>query len=1563
MNMFTKGMEVSAFVEALRNRGVQLWVEGEALKFKAPKGVMTAELKSILLAKKSEVIGFLNHVPDEVTLTAYPEDRYEPFPLTDLQLAYIVGRRNNYELGGVGCHSYIELDMPRLDHARLENAWHKLILRHEMLRAVIGTDGKQQILKHVTLPEVICHDTKGLSASAFETAIIQARNEMAYRRYDSTCWPLYELRLTQHDDRSILHHSTDLLIADFASIQILLAELGELYQHPEKELDAINVSFRDIVLYQQACHSQQESDSKYQVDRQYWQQRIPSLPGAPELPIHQNIHPPAHPIPDGEPSFERLSLEVSPPEWQALCQIATSHHITPSGAVMNAFAEVLQRWSRNDDFCINLTLLNRKAPHPDVNRIVGDFIAVNVLEIAHDRGGDFKERAVALQHQLWKDLEHDSYTGIDVLRDMTKDRKSNTLIPVVYTSTVGVSGEALPNNAFMHDAKLNFGITQTPQVWLDCQATERKGALCVDWDIRKGVFLPGVIEQAFDAFKTLLLSLSKSKGHWNSRMPVSLNSDCIALRKKLNTERDAPLPEGFLHASFCHHAITSPDKVALIHDAQTPITFTYRDMAEWSLSIADTLLDKGLQPGEPVAIFLDKGPQQIAAIMGILLAGGAYVPIDVIQPEKRRNTILHDACIRLILTAQTDANLNWPADIRTMVIAEPPTLERNDLALKQRLSRIIDQGLQSDTRNQLAYILYTSGTTGRPKGVMLTHEGVGNTIAGFNAEFGIESDDKTLALVNYSFDLSVLDIFCTLSAGATLVLPGDGWRNNPEVWAKTIQHQRVTIWNSVPAHMQMLMSLCENSRSMDLSTLRLAFISGDWIPVSLPPKILEMLPTLSLNSLGGPTEISVTCIANQIKDVPEGATSIPYGLPLRNHRLYIQNNQYEDCPDWVPGEMLVGGPGVAKGFINDPKRTRERFILHPVSGERMYKTGDICRYRPDGVIEILGRQDNQVKIRGHRIELGEVEAALNELSYVQQAVALVRSGPAELVCALVLNTEVLHGEDKVEEATGDIIHRVQNDLAALLPGYMIPSNVITMSSIPLSNNGKVDRISLKACFDTLIVNKHTEELPLETPLELKLAEIWKALLKTEHIYRSDDFFLKGGSSLTAVELLNRLSEAGFIVNIDMIFNNAVFEKMVDVLEASEDAEEAFRQSIDLDSLCANALRNYPNATPLEKQGAQSGNVFMTGATGYLGVYILKMLLDKTDDTLYCLVRCRDESEGYNRIRKVIADQGLDWEIDTKRINIIPGDLTKERYGLDDAQYQSLSQNIDKVLHIAALISLIAPLSELYPINVKGSANAIELATTGKIKPIHYMSTIGVHYRLPYEENEPPVLESVAPDGPWHKPELTYEHTKYMAEQIFYRAREKGVPVNIYRSGAITWDNTLEAPFINDDAFVKFFRTCLSIAAYPESRILISTTPVNIVADAIVEISQMCIQGKGENYHVVSRHSHTGEQIYCWLNELGCHFKSVDFATWDKQLADSFGRGFINRYFKHGMEQGGHHQYRIDNTESALATLDKTPFVITKEYFEPLVAHYKEAINRVFVEKVDSVKASKQKEGA
>lgn len=373
MNEYTH--PVPELVAKLSASGILLWVEDGQLRFKAPAGALSTERRQMLQARKGEILAHL--IATDTSIQADPANRFEPFPLTDLQLAYIVGRRDNYELGGVGCHNYLELQMPALDPQRLERAWHALIMRHDMLRAEIGTDGQQRVLRSVVLPPLRCDDLRGASAEEFERATLASRDEMAFRRYDSERWPLYEIRLTLHDDSSVLHYSTDLLIADFASIQLLLAELGQLYHRPETAPAPLTLTFRDVVMSERRRRQHPDTEARQQKDRDYWMARLPDLPGAPELPLLPHA---ARPL-QNTPSFERHGFDLPAGSWQRFSEIATAQQLTPTAAVLAVFTEVLRLWSRQPDFCINLTLFNRPPVHEQIQHIVGDFIAVNVLEV------------------------------------------------------------------------------------------------------------------------------------------------------------------------------------------------------------------------------------------------------------------------------------------------------------------------------------------------------------------------------------------------------------------------------------------------------------------------------------------------------------------------------------------------------------------------------------------------------------------------------------------------------------------------------------------------------------------------------------------------------------------------------------------------------------------------------------------------------------------------------------------------------------------------------------------------------------------------------------------------------------------------------------------------------------------------------------------------------------------------------------------------------------------------------------------------------------------------------
>ncbi|MEX5612853.1 amino acid adenylation domain-containing protein, partial [Pseudomonas protegens] len=361
-----------------------------------------------------------------------------------------------------------------------------------------------------------------------------------------------------------------------------------------------------------------------------------------------------------------------------------------------------------------------------------------------------------------------------------------------------------------------------------------------------------------------------------------------------------------------------------------------------------------------------------------LRAGAAYLPLDTNQPEARRQLILDNAEVARVLSQSwLSDSLCWPARV-TQVIA----VDQGPRAAQRALP-----SLDIDPQ-QLAYVIYTSGSTGVPKGVMINHQAALNTIVDINQRFAIEAQDRVLALASLGFDLSVYDIFGLLAVGGALVLPDPQRRADPSHWAECVREHGVTLWNSVPAQLQMLTHYLQAVPSMAPGSLRLALLSGDWIPLNLPAEAAQLLPGLRLISLGGATEAAIWSIYYPITQVNPQWCSIPYGMPLANQRFMVLDEQGRDRPQGVAGELYIAGSGLALGYLGDAEKTAERFVDHPRSGERLYRTGDLGRYLDDGLIEFLGREDFQVKVRGHRIELAEVESALLSHPHVESAVVV-----------------------------------------------------------------------------------------------------------------------------------------------------------------------------------------------------------------------------------------------------------------------------------------------------------------------------------------------------------------------------------------------------------------------------------------------------------------------------------------------------------------------------------------------------------------------------------------------
>ncbi|MFP8961433.1 AMP-binding protein, partial [Streptomyces nanhaiensis] len=747
-----------------------------------------------------------------------PESRHEPFPLTDLQHAYLVGRGTEFPLGGVSTHFFAEFDATGLDTVRLRTALDRMVARHGMLRAVIGSDGTQRVLppERTGHTPVVEYDLRGAGAEEVESHLASVRERMSHDVLPLDRWPLFDIRVTVLDGgRTRVHIGLDLLIFDVWSLRLFFREWQALYEEPDAPLPVPGVGFRDYVTEA----ARLAEGPSYEAAREYWERRVDTLPAGPELPL-------AAPVESiRAPRFRRLASRLDAPAWERVRERAAALGVTPSAVLIAAYATVIGRWSRSPRFSLNIPTFNRLPLHPDIEQVIGDFTSVTLLEIDLSAARGTADLAARIQRQLWADLEHRSYSGVRVLRDLAQRRGATDglLAPVVFASARGQARDGGPDLPVEWLGEWVHGISQTPQVLLDHQVWEEDAGLAFNWDAVEELFPAGVVDEMFAAYCRVLGELAEDEEVWVSGPGSLLPAGHAALVEAANAT-DGPVPEGLLYSGVLEWAGERPGKTAVV---AADGVLSYGELRDRACAVAHRLRELGVGPGRLVGVALPKGRAQIVAALGVLLAGGAYLPIDPELPAERRRYLVEHGGARIVLTAADGPPVTWPDGVlqQTVDLTEPVPAATPP---------------RPQSPGDLAYVIYTSGSTGLPKGVAVSHRAALNTCADVSERFSVGPGDVVLGLSSLSFDLSVYDVFGVLGAGGTLVLPRPGSGRDPGHWLELVVEHGVTVWNSVPALMAMLVEHAAGASAA--VALRVVLLSGDWIPVDLPGRVRALAP-------------------------------------------------------------------------------------------------------------------------------------------------------------------------------------------------------------------------------------------------------------------------------------------------------------------------------------------------------------------------------------------------------------------------------------------------------------------------------------------------------------------------------------------------------------------------------------------------------------------------------------------------------------------------------------------------------------------------------------------------
>lgn len=1043
-------------------------------------------LKLSTLRELSRMIGSQSKTEEKSmqNLTGDSDLWYEPFPVTKIQEAYLIGRQNSIEMGNVSAHAYYEIETG-LDIQRLTAALNQVIKHQLMLRTIFDETGMQKVLRRVPYYDIDTKDLRGLSDEEQHQQILEMRKLRSHFVYQQDHWPLFEFSaFILGENRNYLFADIDLLIADGGSLLILMQEIMNYYENPDVKIKPLTFQFSD---YANALQKFRNHLS-YQRDQDFWMKKIDDFASAPSLPMccrTELIE---------KPTFKRRERRLSQEQWNLIKQLASKHNVTTSVFLCTIYAEILSKWSNQSRIALNLTLFNRQSFHQDVMRLIGDFTSVLLLDIDLTLQNSFWERAAMVKNNLFEAVDHRFYSGVNFIRNLASKRKlsSKAIMPIVFTSMLFDQSEF--SNNMDKWGKMQYGISQTPQVFLDFQVMERDGELLMTWDYVEELFDEEIINSMFETYQLRLQQI------------LNNNLSSIAIPQKQekllaaynNTKEEYQID--LLHKLIDQQCQKTPNAISVKLGNQT---LSYHELATKSNQIAHYLKEFNYNHGSYIGVWAERRIETIINIVAILKAGYAYIPVNPEHPKERIEYILQHSGAKMIV---------YP-----------------DLYEKDNLSTYSQEALNNDesSLNDKAYVIYTSGSTGRPKGVVITHEAVVNTLIDINRKFNVNSEDKIIGLSSMCFDLSVYDIFGALISGAQLVMIPD-LLDMDNIYQVVVK-EKITVWNSVPAIMGMYIENSARQVMGEASSecLRIIMMSGDWIPLTLPEKINMRMPQAQIISLGGATEGSIWSIYYPVKEISPEWKSIPYGYPLANQHIFVLDEFQEECPVGVLGELYIGGRGVAFGYLNDEEKTKAAFIDHKFG--RLYKTGDYGIMHPEGYVEFLGRRDSQVKIRGHRIELGEIEHCLNRISGIQQSVVteyIDQQGEKHL-CGYIVADEMLNHVS------------IQEQLKDQLPDYMIPAQLMCIDEIPLSSNGKVDRNLLpKPGVSENDSSKADAYEPPKSQEEKLVVAAFEDVLGLEEVGVNDNLFDLGGDSIKAIHILNKIREAGY----DSSMRNLLMER-------------------------------------------------------------------------------------------------------------------------------------------------------------------------------------------------------------------------------------------------------------------------------------------------------------------------------------------------------------------------------------------------------------------------------------
>ncbi|MFB4366228.1 MULTISPECIES: plipastatin non-ribosomal peptide synthetase PpsC [Bacillus] len=1013
-----------------------------------------------------------------------PAEKQETYPVSSAQKRIYVLQQ--LEDGGTGYNMPAVLELEgKLNPERMDRAFKELIKRHESLRTSFEQDAGGDPVQRI-------HDEAPFT---LQTTVLGARTEQEaaaafIKPFDLSQAPLFRAQIVKvSDERHLLLVDMHHIISDGVSVNILIREFGELYNN--RKLPALRIQYKDYAVWQEGF----KTGDAYKTQEEYWLKQLEGELPVLDLPA-DHARPPVRSF-----AGDKVSFTLEPEVASGLHKLARENGSTLYMVLLAAYTAFLSRLSGQEDIIVGSPIAGR--PHKDLEPILGMFVNTLALRTRPEGGKPFVQYLQEVRETALEAFEHQDYPFEELVDklELTRDMSRNPLFDVMFVLQ-NMDQESLELDELCLKPAANNG-HQTSKFDLTLYAQEQPhGLLTFQMEFSTDLYKKKTIEKWLQYFINMLLSIIKDNKAALGTINILNEDETHYLIHELNrTKIDYPRNET-ISRLFEMQAEQTPNAVAIVSDTQV---FTYEDLNSWANQIASVLQIKGVGPDSVVALLTGRTPELIAGMLGILKAGGAYLPIASDLPVERIAYMLSDSGAALLLQSEKTEKQLLDIECEQIIIED---------IQKQGKTKNVDS---SAGPHSLAYIIYTSGSTGKPKGVMIEQRSVIRLVKNSNY-ITFTPEDRLLMTSSIGFDVGSFEIFGPLLNGAALHLSDQQTFLDSHQLKRYIEHQGITtIWLT-----SSLFNHLTEQNEQTFSQLKHLIIGGEALSPSHVNRIRNVCPEVSIWNGYGPTENTTFSTCLHIQKTYE--LSIPIGRPVGNSTAFILNQWGVLQPVGAVGELCVGGDGVARGYLGRPDLTKEKFVPHPFApGDRLYRTGDLARWLPDGTIEYVGRIDDQVKVRGYRVELGEIESALRQIDGVKEAAVLARTAQT--------GSKELFGYISVKAGTN--AEQVRSLLARSLPNYMIPAYIIEMETLPLTSNGKLNR---KALPEPNFTSKQTYAPP-RNDLEDQLVLIWQEVLGIQRIGIEDSFFELGGDSIKALQVSARLGRYGLSLQVSDLFRH------------------------------------------------------------------------------------------------------------------------------------------------------------------------------------------------------------------------------------------------------------------------------------------------------------------------------------------------------------------------------------------------------------------------------------------